>query len=82
MAQKVEIGHERALTLDEVSAVAAGAAVTLAPATRALLAERRAQIEAYVAATAQPGLRLQPRLRQQRARQGRAGAGCSACRST
>ncbi len=54
MAQKVEIGHERALTLDEVSAVAAGAAVTLAPATRALLAERRAQIEAYVAATAQP----------------------------
>ncbi|WP_421707637.1 HAL/PAL/TAL family ammonia-lyase [Algihabitans sp.] len=54
MARTVEIGHERRLTLEEVSAVAEGAAVAVIPASRDLLAERRRQIEAYVTSTAEP----------------------------
>jgi histidine ammonia-lyase len=54
MTQTIEIGHDRHLHLEDVAAVAAGAPVELAPATRALLAERRRQIEAYLAATSQP----------------------------
>jgi histidine ammonia-lyase len=50
----IEIGHTHRLSLEDVAAVAAGADVSLAPASRSLLAERRAQIEAYVNATAQP----------------------------
>ena len=54
MAQAVEIGHERRLTLEDVAAVCAGAPVSLAPDSRLLLAERRRQIEAYVTETAEP----------------------------
>ncbi len=50
----VELAHTHRLSLEAVAAVAAGAPVALAAPTRALLAERRAQIEAYVATTAQP----------------------------
>lgn len=44
----VTIDSSRQLTLSDIMAVARGAAVELAPATRDMLAERRAQIEEFV----------------------------------
>ncbi len=54
MAGPVGIDHRHDLTLDDIVAVARGAEVTVAPETLELLDNRRADIEAYIAATAEP----------------------------
>ncbi len=54
MAGPVGIDHRRDLTLDDIVAVAEGRAVTLGEETRELLDNCRADVEAYIAATAEP----------------------------